>query len=207
MIVVIRHKARPDADDTLICLFSDHGDHLGDHHAWQKESFFDASAHIPFLVSSPARLSRDRRRNELVCVTDLFGIATTAAGKPEIREGRDLLGMVTGAVAPRVVLVGYYGLPGTDAFKMMVRGARWKYLFFANGGHELRNLAAGQRQTAAALRAEALAACRQPGASAALTGGGFKVLPFRKWQWRGERTFQFDRSRGVAGFPRNPGMS
>ena len=45
--------ARPDADDTLICFFSDHGDHLGDHHAWQKESFFDASARIPFLVSWP----------------------------------------------------------------------------------------------------------------------------------------------------------
>ena len=46
-------EARPDADDTLICFFSDHGDHLGDHHAWQKESFFDASARIPFLVSWP----------------------------------------------------------------------------------------------------------------------------------------------------------
>ena len=135
---------RPAADDTLICFFSDHGDHLGDR------------------------------------------------------------------------LVGYYGLPGTDAFKVMVRDPRWKYLFFANGGrellfdlhedlHELRNLTAGQRETAAALRAEALAACRQPGASAALAGGDFKVLPFRKWQWRGERTYQFDRSRGVAGFPRNPG--
>ena len=117
-------EARPDADDTLICFFSDHGDHLGDHHAWQKESFFDASARIPFLVSWPARLARDQRRTELVCLTDLFGIATTAAGEPELREGRDVLGMVAGAAAPRDVLVGYYGLPGTDAFKVMVRDPR-----------------------------------------------------------------------------------
>ena len=130
-------EARPDADDTLICFFSDHGDHLGDHHAWQKESFFDASARIPFLVSWPARLARDQRRTELVCLTDLFGIATTAAGEPELREGRDVLGMVAGAAAPRDVLVGYYGLPGTDAFKVMIRDPRWKYVFFANGGHEL----------------------------------------------------------------------
>ena len=176
-------EARPDADDTLICFFSDHGDHLGDHHAWQKESFFDASARIPFLVSWPARLPRDRRRTELVCLTDLFGIATTAAGEPELREGRDL---------------------------------RWKYLFFANGGHELlfdlqedphelHNLAAEQRDVAAALRTEGLAACRRPGALDALEGRDFKVLPFRTWQWRGERTYQFDRSRGITGFPDNPG--
>ena len=209
-------EARPDADDTLICFFSDHGDHLGDHHAWQKESFFDASARIPFLVSWPARLPRDQRRTELVCLTDLFGIATTAAGEPELREGRDVLGMVAGAAAPRDVLVGYYGLPGTAAFKVMVRDPRWKYLFFANGGHELlfdlqedphelRNRAAEQRDAAAALRAEATAACRRPGAGDALQGDDFAVLPFRKWQWRGERTYQFDRSQGIIGFPQNPG--
>ena len=70
-------EARGDADNTLICFFADHGDHLGDHHAWQKESFFEASCHIPFLVSWPARLPRATRREELVCLTDLFGIATT----------------------------------------------------------------------------------------------------------------------------------
>ena len=98
----------------------------------------------------------------------------------------------------------------------MVRDPRWKYLFFANGGHELlfdlqedphelRNCAAEQRDVAAALRAEGLAACRRPGALDALEGRDFKVLPFRKWQWRGERTYQFDRSRGITGFPENPG--
>ena len=83
--------------------------------------FASFSTRIPFLVSWPARLARDRRRAELVCLTDLFGIATTAAGEPELREGRDVLGMVAGAAVPRAVVVGCYGLPGTDAFKVMVR--------------------------------------------------------------------------------------
>jgi len=29
-------EARDDAENTLVCVFSDHGEHLGDHHAWQK---------------------------------------------------------------------------------------------------------------------------------------------------------------------------
>ncbi len=52
--------ARADADNTLICFFTDHGDMLGDHHAWQKESFFEASCHIPFLVSWPATAAAGR---------------------------------------------------------------------------------------------------------------------------------------------------
>jgi len=45
-----------DARATVICFFADHGDHLGDHHAWQKESFFEQSTHVPFLVSWPVGL-------------------------------------------------------------------------------------------------------------------------------------------------------
>ena len=97
----------------------------------------------------------------------------------------------------------------------MVRDPRWKYLFFANGGHELLfdlqedphelcNRRAEQRAVATSLRAEGLEACRRPGASDALEDGDFKVLPFCRWQWRGERTYQFDRSRGITGFPENP---
>ena len=208
-------EARDDADNTLICFFSDHGDHMGDHHAWQKESFFDASARVPFLLSWPARLPRDERRSELVSLTDLFGIATTAAGQPELREGADVLGMLTGAAPARDYPPGFYGLPGSDAFKVMVRDARWKYIFMANGGqeqlfdlaedpHEFRNRADAEPEVVARLRAKAVAACRHPGARDALAGDQLKAHPFTPWVWRGERIYQFDGSRGITGFPRHP---
>ena len=208
-------ESREDADDTLICFFSDHGEHLGDHHAWQKESFFEASAHVPFLVSWPARLACDQRRAELVCLTDLFGIATTAAGRPQLRDGIDVLGVLDGSAPPRDALAGWYGLPGTGECKVMVRDRRWKYVFFANGGREqlfdldtdpdeLRNRAGSHAAVAAELRATAVAACRRPGALDALDGDDLKALPFERWVWRGERIYQFDRSRGITGFPEHP---
>ena len=208
-------EARDDAENTVICFFSDHGDHLGDHHAWQKESFFDASARIPFLLSWPAQLPQDERRSELVCLTDLFGIATTATGSPDLREGIDILGVLSGSAEAREHLVGYYGLPGTGQFKIMVRGPRWKYVFLANGGreqlfdlphdpHELRNLAHSEPDTVKLMRQRAIAACRQPGARDALDGETLKRLPFRRWEWQGERVYQFDRSKGITGFPQHP---
>ena len=53
-------EARGDADNTLICFFADHGDHLGDHSAWQKESFFEASCHVPFLRELARRAAGGR---------------------------------------------------------------------------------------------------------------------------------------------------
>ena len=206
-------QARGDGDNTLICFFADHGDHLGDHHAWQKESFFEASCHIPFLVSWPTRLPAGRQRGELVSLTDLFGLATGAAGKAEIRQGIDVLGMMEGASPPREYLFGYYGEPGTPLFKIMVRHREWKYIFMANGGRqqlfnvtddaaELKNLAVSRAQAASGLRAKALAACDKPELRAALDGSGLRSFPFQERPH--SRIYQFDRSRGVTGFPKKP---
>lgn len=130
-------ERRPDADNTLICFFSDHGDHMGDHGAWQKESFFEASCRVPFVVCWPRHLAGGRRSGELVALTDLFGLATKAADAPQCRDGQDLLSVLQGAQPGRRRLFGLFGTPGTRQFKAMVREAEWKYIWLANGGKEL----------------------------------------------------------------------
>jgi arylsulfatase len=207
-------EARPDADNTLICFFADHGDHLGDHGAWQKESFFEASCHVPFLVSWPAALPAGERREELACLTDLFGIATRAAGEAEVRDGVDLLGAVAGEAPARHWVTGMYGEPGTSLFKMMVRDPDWKYIYFANGGleqlfdmrndpEELRNLADTSPDVVQRLRAVAVAACDVPGARDALdTEHDLRAFPQEERPLT--RIHQFDTSRGVSGFPERP---
>jgi arylsulfatase len=206
-------EKRGNADNTLICFFADHGDHLGDHNAWQKESYFEAACHIPYLVSWPARLAAGTRRTELAALTDLFGIATTAAGKPELRQGSDILGLLAGKAPARQYLHGYYGEPGSRQFKMMVRHREWKYIFLANGNREqlfdlredpgeFRNLARTRSDVAAQLRARAAADCARPELRAALDGNGLRSFPFQARPNR--RIYQFDRARGVTGFPQRP---
>lgn len=205
--------ARPDADNTVICFFSDHGDHLGDHRAWQKESYFETACHVPFLLSWPVRLPRDVRRGDLVCLADLFGIATSAAGARDTRDGIDLLGVVEGKTTPREYLLGLYGVPGTPPFKVMVRQGSWKYIYMANGGREqLFNVAENpsevqQRlnadiEVARAMRAIAEKALDRPNVCRALENGRLKAFPFESRPLR--RIYQFDYSRGVKGFPDRP---
>lgn len=207
-------EKRGDAENTLICFYSDHGDHLGDHHAWQKESFFEASCHVPFLVSWPARLAAGQKRHDLACLTDLFGVATTAGGKPQMRQGSDILGALDGKAPPRRDLFGYYGDPGTPQFKIMVRNGAWKYIYLANGGREqlfhladdpgeLANAAEIRADVRDQLRAKAAAECNRPELRSALDGGGLRRFLFQPRPR--QRIYQFDRSRGVTGFPKSPG--
>jgi len=183
-------EARPDADNTLICFFSDHGDHMGDHGAWQKESFFEASCHVPLLVSWPKRLPAGARFEGLAALTDLFGVVTSASGQAELRDGHDLLASLRGVTAARETLVGMYGTPGTRLFKCMVRQGDWKYIWLANGGRELlfdvrqdpdevRTLVEAQPAVTAALRAAAVRTiANREFTQPALEDGGLKALAF-----------------------------
>ena len=202
-----------DADNTVICFFSDHGDHLGDHHAWQKESFFDVSCHIPFLVSWPVKLPGNDQRDDLVCLTDLFGIATHAAGTTEVRDGIDILGVIQGRKHSREYITGMYGEPGGPQFKIMVRDMEWKYVYLANGGreqlfnmrldpNELQNVKADHPDIIQMMQSHAVTACNTPGAQDALQGETLRTFTFEE-RPRG-RIYQFDRSRGVSGFPQHP---
>ncbi len=205
-------EARPDAANTIICFFSDHGDHLGDHRAWQKESFFEASCRVPMLVSWPGHLAPNTRFAGLVALTDLFGLATAASGTPELRDGHDLLNTLRGTAPQRNALIGLYGAPGTRYFKCMVRQGDWKYIWLANGGRELlfnlrldanesRSLVPDEPAILAALRAQAINVLSareltQP----AVAHGALLALPFEPFPR--VRIKQF--ARGITDFGQGP---
>ena len=206
-------EAREDSDNTLICFFADHGDHMGDHSAWQKESFFDVSCRIPFLLSWPARLEADVRQEKLVSLTDLYAIATGASGDVIVRDGWDVLGGIDEGVSAREALFGMYGSPGTPRFKIMVRQEEWKYIYLANGGREqLFNLhedpeeihqkAESNTHVVDRLRRLAIDALDNRAGEAALHERTLRAFEYERRPDR--RVYQFDRSRGVVGFPERP---
>lgn len=206
-------EARPTRENVLICFFSDHGDLLGDHHGWQKQNFFEAACRVPLLLSWPAVLPAGPVRNELVSLADLFGIATEAAGECDAREGMNILKMLRGECAPREYLIGMVEPPGSHDFKLMVLTDEWKYIFMANGGreqlfnrrqdpNELSNCIASASKIRNELHALGVQACQVPGARDALDGEKLRAFPFRERSRT--RIYQFDRSRGVVGFPDRP---
>ena len=208
-------EARPDADNTAIVFFSDHGEALGDHNAIQKESFFEQSTRVPLLVSWPAKLGGGRRFDGLATLSDLFALATSLAGQPELREGHDQLSALLSDGPRRERVVGWFGRPGTREFKMMIRRDRWKYIYFANGGRELlfdvhadpeerRDLSVALAERTAALRDEAQQvadeAAGRPGCPTLLVDGQLPRWPFEPLP--PIRVVQL--ASGVKGYPDHP---
>lgn len=85
------------ADETLIVLTADHGEHLGDHWMWGKGGFFDSSNHIPLMVLDP--------RNGSARVVDAFSESVDVAPTiiewlggepPQDWDGRSLSPWITG---------------------------------------------------------------------------------------------------------------
>jgi choline-sulfatase len=104
-------------------------------------------------------------------------------------------------------------VPGSQDFKIMILTHDWKYIFMANGGreqlfyrekdpNELSNCVSSSATTRNDLYALAVRACRVPGAIDALDGDKLRAFPFRERP--PIRICQFDRSRGVFGFPDKP---
>lgn len=201
----------PDADNTLICFFADHGEHLGDHHAWQKESFFEASCRIPMVVSWPGRLEAGVRSGQLTSLADVFGLVTGATGPACLRDGHDVLGVLDGSCEPRSRLVGLYGSPGSARFKVMVRSGEWKYIYLANGGYEqlfdvssdpceLNEVHERRADVTSELRGMAVGAVVDAGLQDALADGGPALRAFPAHLRPLQRIRQFDASRGVEAF-------
>ncbi len=206
-------EKRDDAENTLICFFSDHGEMLGDHHACQKQNFFEQSCRVPFLVSWPERLPQNEKCDALVSLSDLFGIATNASGESELRQGCDVLGVLQSAAAPREYLFGLCGNPGTRELRVMVRWQNWKYIFIANGGAELlfhlRDDPAekvqrleSEPEIARDLRAAAAQYLEAEGVLPALEDGDLKSFSLEAPQPK--RCYQFAEDLGVMSFPNHP---
>lgn len=181
----------------------------GDHHGWQKEGFFEASTRVPYLVSWPERLRPGPHSSALVCLTDLFGIATTAAGRPDLRQGSDVLGQLLDGADERETLFGYHGTPGTEQFKAMVRTGDLKLIWMCNGGERLLFDVAADPDELDPLQDERpdeterlyellVRQLLAEGVGDAFDGDVLHTVAYREWPRR--RIYQFDASRGVTGF-------
>ena len=122
-------------DNTIVCLWSDHGWHLGEKHHWRKFTLWEEATRAPFIfvvpgVTKPGSMV-DRPVDYMSLyptLTDLCGIAT-----PKHIEGTSLKPLLINPQAAwdRPAITTY--LQNNHA----IRVEGWRYIHYADGGEEL----------------------------------------------------------------------
>lgn len=59
-------------DNTVICLWGDHGWHLGENSVWGKMTNFEESAHAPLIISAPTQSNKGGRTTALTEFVDIY---------------------------------------------------------------------------------------------------------------------------------------
>jgi len=120
-----------DKYNTMIIFTSDHGDHMGDHHSWQKESFFESSCHVPLIVSAPDLLKKNESCDSLVSLEDIYSTVLNYAGYNYSGEGLNLIDVFNGTIRRE----NLYGLHAYGKyFTAMITNGRYKFIYMSNGG-------------------------------------------------------------------------
>jgi choline-sulfatase len=122
-------------DDTNVIFTADHGEMLGERGMWYKQTFFEWSTRVPFIMSGPDVASGTRVAQPMSLVDLLptvHDLATDGAPLPEVTplDGHSLMSLATDNSADwgHDVISEYTG-EGTCAPVRMVRSAQHKLIY------------------------------------------------------------------------------
>lgn len=140
------------ADNTLIIYSSDHGEQVGEHGLWWKQTFYEDSVRVPLIMSWPGRLPQGSRCERVISQLDLNTTMLAALECPPLPNspGRNLLPLLADAQAPWedvaysefcLDLAGSGGpFPEDGVRQRMVRRGPWKLIYYHGYPCQLFNL-------------------------------------------------------------------
>ena len=80
-------------EDTIVAYSSDHGEQVGEHGLWWKQTYYDDSAKVPAIIAWPGRLPEGGRVDRVISALDINATMIDALGGPPLptSRGRSLL--------------------------------------------------------------------------------------------------------------------
>lgn len=123
----------PQAKNTIVVLWSDHGWHLGEKHHWHKTTLWEEATRVPLIVNAPGHQAGVCNRP--VSLLDLYPTLIDLAGLETI-EAHDGVSLVPLLENPK----SQWNRPAVIEFQRgnaAVRSDRYRYIRYHDGGEEL----------------------------------------------------------------------
>jgi arylsulfatase A-like enzyme len=123
------------ADNTIIVLWSDHGWHLGEKLRWRKQTIWEESTRVPFIVVAPGITTPGSETDRVVSLMDLYPTLVELAGLdiPGHVEGRSLLPLIRDQEASWE----HFALSTYGYMNHAIRSDRYRYIRYSDGSEEL----------------------------------------------------------------------
>lgn len=125
----------PHADNTIVCLWSDHGWHLGEKQKWHKSTLWEQATRVPLIISAPGVGEAGQRVQSPASLIDLFPTLVELCGLPtrEDLDGESLVPQLRNPQAKRTTPA----ITTLGGKHHSVRTDRWRYTRYADGSEEL----------------------------------------------------------------------
>jgi len=133
-------EASPGAGNTIIVLWSDHGQHLGEKHHWRKQTPWAESARVPFIVYVPGMASAGARCDRIVSLQDIYPTLMDLCRLrgPMPASGHSLVPLLVNPDIPW----DYPAITSVTSTCNGIRRDKWSYMSYAKGTEELYDLEA-----------------------------------------------------------------
>ncbi len=123
------------SDNTIVVLWSDHGQHLGEKRHWRKQSLWEESTRVPLYFKAPGVTSAGETCSQVVSLLDVYPTLVDLCKLPPASrlEGESLVPQLgnPSVVREKPILSSWYY--GNHA----VRSNDWRYIRYRDGGEEL----------------------------------------------------------------------
>lgn len=127
--------ASPHADDTIVVLWSDHGQHLGEKEHWRKNTPWEETARVPLVVRIPGMATNGQRCDRVVSLQDIYPTLLDLCFDDALPapSGESLVPLLVDPNAE-------WNHPAITSVAPKVHGIRderWRYVTYGGGQEEL----------------------------------------------------------------------
>lgn len=129
------------AENTIIVYLSDHGEQVGEHGLWWKQTFYDYSARVPAIISWPGVVPEGKRIDRVASLLDFNATMLDMLGAPALpySRGRSLMPLLTGD-SDEWDDTAFCEFCGKGYTQRMVRSGDWKLCYYHGYPVQLFNL-------------------------------------------------------------------
>ena len=127
--------ASPHAQNTIVVLWSDHGQHLGEKKHWRKQSLWEESTRVPLAFRLPGKQAMAQRVDAPVSLLDIYPTLIDLCQLKSVPglEGHSVQPLLANPASswPHAAITTWYYKNHS------IRTQRWRYIRYRDGGEEL----------------------------------------------------------------------